>query len=106
MYSTIVLILIKHDIKNLKTLFNIYVNMAFFMLGFFCILQQERSSVDSYKTVTVISQEDFKKMAPPEPKIQNPEVPPPPPPVVSHSSIINKILAFIITCFVSHLVLD
>lgn len=54
-------------------------------------MQQERSSVDSYKTVTVISQEDFKKIAPPEPKIQNPEVPPPPPPVVSHSLLITAI---------------
>ncbi|CAH1153336.1 unnamed protein product [Phaedon cochleariae] len=42
----------------------------------------ERSSVESYKTVTIISQEDFKKMAPPAPKIQNPEVPPPPPPML------------------------
>lgn len=67
------------------------------MLSLFCILQQERSSVDSYKTVTVISQEDFKKIAPPERKIQNPEVPPPPPPVVSHSSLINKLLTFIST---------
>ncbi|KAJ8950288.1 hypothetical protein NQ318_021144 [Aromia moschata] len=42
----------------------------------------ERGSTGSYKTVTVISQEDFKKIAPPAPKIQNPEVPPPPPPVL------------------------
>ncbi|XP_044256944.1 la-related protein 1-like isoform X1 [Tribolium madens] len=43
------------------------------------------SSFGSYKTVNVISQEDFKKMAPPAPKKQNPEVPPPPPPVVDVS---------------------
>jgi la-related protein 1 len=45
----------------------------------------DRSSVGSYKTVNVISQEAFKKMAPPAPKKQNPEVPPPPPPVVDVS---------------------
>ncbi|CAG9855200.1 unnamed protein product [Phyllotreta striolata] len=42
----------------------------------------ERSSVESYKTVTVISQEDFRKMAPPAPRITNPQVPPPPPPII------------------------
>lgn len=31
--------------------------------------------------MTIISQEDFQKMAPPAPRKQNPEVPPPPPPV-------------------------
>ncbi|XP_063929139.1 la-related protein 1-like isoform X2 [Zophobas morio] len=45
----------------------------------------DRSSVGSYKTVNVITQEAFKKMAPPAPKKQNPEVPPPPPPVVEVS---------------------
>ncbi|KAJ8986228.1 hypothetical protein NQ317_009934 [Molorchus minor] len=45
-------------------------------------LDFERSSSGSYKTVNVISQEDFKKIAPPAPKVQNPEVPPPPPPVL------------------------
>ncbi|XP_049817917.1 la-related protein 1-like isoform X2 [Aethina tumida] len=39
-------------------------------------------SYGSYKTVNVISQEDFQKMAPPAPKKQNPEVPPAPPPVI------------------------
>lgn len=37
------------------------------------------SSIGSYKTVNVISQEDFEKMAPKAPKKANPEVPPPPP---------------------------
>ncbi|CAK9809530.1 La-related protein 1 [Anthophora quadrimaculata] len=37
------------------------------------------SSIASYKTVNVISQEDFEKMAPKAPKKTNPEVPPPPP---------------------------
>ncbi|CAG9760376.1 unnamed protein product [Ceutorhynchus assimilis] len=41
----------------------------------------DRSSVGSYKTVTVISQEDFRKLAPPAPKKQNPDTPPPPPPL-------------------------
>lgn len=48
------------------------------------------SSIGSYKTVNVISQEDFEKMAPKAPKKTNPEVPPPPPSAmddmeVSHS---------------------
>lgn len=34
----------------------------------------------SYKTVNVITQEDFEKMAPRAPRKANPEVPPPPPP--------------------------
>lgn len=46
-----------------------------------CVLFQERTISGSYKTVTIISQEDFQKMAPPAPRKQNPEVPPPPPPV-------------------------
>ncbi|XP_015600652.1 la-related protein 1B isoform X3 [Cephus cinctus] len=37
------------------------------------------SSVGSYKTVNVISQEVFEKMAPKAPRKANPEVPPPPP---------------------------
>ncbi|XP_078052677.1 la related protein isoform X3 [Augochlora pura] len=37
------------------------------------------SSIASYKTVNVISQADFEKMAPKAPKKTNPEVPPPPP---------------------------
>lgn len=42
--------------------------------------RRERTLSGSYKTVTVISQADFEKIAPPAPKKQNPEVPPPPPP--------------------------
>lgn len=42
----------------------------------------ERNSLESYKTVNIISQEDFKKMAPPAPKKQNQQVPPPPPPII------------------------
>ncbi|RZC34939.1 la-related protein 1 [Asbolus verrucosus] len=49
-------------------------------------LDFDRSAFGSYKTVNVISQEAFKKMAPPAPKKQNPEVPPPPPPVLSNTS--------------------
>ncbi|KAG8280952.1 La ribonucleoprotein domain member 1B [Homalodisca vitripennis] len=37
----------------------------------------------SYKTVNVITQEDFEKMAPRAPRKVNPEVPPPPPPSLS-----------------------
>lgn len=44
--------------------------------------QQEwvQASSGSYKTVNIITQEDFEKMAPRAPKKANPEVPPPPPP--------------------------
>lgn len=42
---------------------------------------RERTNSESYKTVTIISQADFEKIAPPAPKIQNQEVPPPPPPM-------------------------
>jgi la-related protein 1 len=37
------------------------------------------SSVGSYKTINVISQEAFEKIAPKAPRKANPEVPPPPP---------------------------
>ncbi|XP_058794713.1 la-related protein 1B isoform X2 [Phymastichus coffea] len=37
------------------------------------------SSVGSYKTINVVSQEAFEKMAPKAPRKANPEVPPPPP---------------------------
>lgn len=40
----------------------------------------------SYKTVNVITQEDFEKMTPRLPKKMNPEVPPPPPPSLSTES--------------------
>lgn len=43
-------------------------------------LDHDRPASGSYKTVTVVSQEVFEKLAPPAPKKQNPEVPPPPPP--------------------------
>ncbi|KAL0121680.1 hypothetical protein PUN28_006877 [Cardiocondyla obscurior] len=37
------------------------------------------SSIGSYKTINMVSQEDFEKMAPKAPRKSNPEVPPPPP---------------------------
>lgn len=37
----------------------------------------------SYKTVNIISQEVFEKIAPRAPRKQNPEVPPPPPPPIT-----------------------
>lgn len=40
----------------------------------------DRPASGSYKTVNLVSQEVFEKLAPPAPKKQNPEVPPPPPP--------------------------
>lgn len=40
----------------------------------------DRPASGSYKTVNVVSQEEFEKLAPPAPKKQNPDVPPPPPP--------------------------
>lgn len=42
----------------------------------------DRNTSGSYKTVNIITQEVFEKIAPRAPKKQNPEVPPPPPPVV------------------------
>lgn len=42
------------------------------------IIEDKKAS--SYKTVNVISQEDFEKMVPKVAKVVNPEVPPPPPP--------------------------
>ncbi|KAF5286771.1 hypothetical protein FQR65_LT12441 [Abscondita terminalis] len=42
--------------------------------------EYDRPVSGSYKTVNVISQEAFEKIAPPAPRKQNPEVPPPPPP--------------------------
>ncbi|XP_017875883.1 la-related protein 1B isoform X3 [Ceratina calcarata] len=49
------------------------------------------SSVGSYKTVNVISQEDFEKMAPKAPKKANPEVPPPPPSAIEDVEIPHSI---------------
>ncbi|XP_046833296.1 la-related protein 1 isoform X2 [Vespa crabro] len=45
------------------------------------------SSINNYKTVNVISQEDFEKMAPKPPRKTNPEVPPPPPSAVEDLDI-------------------
>ncbi|XP_053976270.1 la-related protein 1B isoform X2 [Hylaeus volcanicus] len=45
------------------------------------------SSIGSYKTVNVISQEDFEKMAPKAPKKTNPEVPPPPPSAIEDMEV-------------------
>ncbi|XP_050576410.1 la-related protein 1B isoform X2 [Bombus affinis] len=45
------------------------------------------SSIGSYKTVNVISQEDFEKMAPKAPKKANPEVPPPPPSAIEDMEV-------------------
>lgn len=42
----------------------------------------DRHISGSYKTVNIITQEAFEKIAPRAPKKQNPEVPPPPPPMV------------------------
>lgn len=45
------------------------------------------NSINNYKTVNVISQEDFEKMAPKPPRKANPEVPPPPPSAVEELEI-------------------
>ncbi|KAK0083200.1 hypothetical protein PV325_009187 [Microctonus aethiopoides] len=45
------------------------------------------SSVGSYKTVNVISQAAFEKLAPKAPRKANPEVPPPPPPPPSSEDL-------------------
>ncbi|KAK2576550.1 hypothetical protein KPH14_005225 [Odynerus spinipes] len=45
------------------------------------------NSINIYKTVNVISQEDFEKMAPKPPRKANPEVPPPPPSAVEDLDI-------------------
>ncbi|XP_076626605.1 la related protein isoform X2 [Colletes latitarsis] len=45
------------------------------------------SSIGSYKTINVISQEDFEKMAPKAPKKANPEVPPPPPSTIEDMDV-------------------
>lgn len=47
----------------------------------------DRPPSGSYKTVNVVSQEVFEKLAPPAPRKPNPELPPPPPPpLVSQAS--------------------
>ncbi|XP_039301988.1 la-related protein 1B [Solenopsis invicta] len=45
------------------------------------------SSIGSYKTINMISQEDFEKMAPKAPRKANPEVPPPPPSAIEDLEI-------------------
>ncbi|KDR07137.1 la-related protein 1B isoform X2 [Zootermopsis nevadensis] len=47
--------------------------------------EQEWQSSGSYKTVNIITQEDFEKMTPRAPRKLNPEVPPPPPPSLAQS---------------------
>jgi len=47
--------------------------------------EHEWQSSGSYKTVNIITQEDFEKMAPRAPRKLNPEVPPPPPPSLAQS---------------------
>ncbi|XP_076749131.1 la related protein isoform X2 [Xylocopa sonorina] len=49
------------------------------------------SSIGSYKTVNVISQEDFEKMAPKAPKKANPEVPPPPPSAIEDMEVSHSL---------------
>ncbi|XP_014478889.1 PREDICTED: la-related protein 1B isoform X2 [Dinoponera quadriceps] len=50
------------------------------------------SSIGSYKTINVISQEDFEKMAPKAPRKANPEVPPPPPSIADDLEIVQSSL--------------
>ncbi|XP_006562503.2 la-related protein 1B isoform X2 [Apis mellifera] len=55
------------------------------------------SSIGSYKTVNVISQEDFEKMAPKAPKKANPEVPPPPPSAIEDMEVSHSLPTQVIT---------
>lgn len=48
------------------------------------------SSTGSYKTVNVVSQEDFEKMVPKAPRKANPEVPPPPPSAIESLEIVQS----------------
>nr|XP_012225831.1 PREDICTED: la-related protein 1B isoform X2 [Linepithema humile] len=48
------------------------------------------SSIGSYKTVNVVSQEDFEKMVPKAPRKANPEVPPPPPSAIESLEIVQS----------------
>ena len=50
-----------------------------------CNLFAQLQSSGSYKTVNIITQEDFEKMTPRAPRKLNPEVPPPPPPSLAQS---------------------
>ncbi|XP_069680405.1 la-related protein 1B isoform X2 [Periplaneta americana] len=47
--------------------------------------QEWTQTSGSYKTVNIITQEDFEKMTPRAPRKLNPEVPPPPPPSLAQS---------------------
>lgn len=49
------------------------------------------SSIGSYKTINVISQEDFEKMAPKAPRKVNPEVPPPPPSITGELGTVELV---------------
>ncbi|XP_029667937.1 la-related protein 1B [Formica exsecta] len=51
------------------------------------------SSIGSYKTINMISQEDFEKMAPKVPRKANPEVPPPPPSCIEDLEILQSTLS-------------
>lgn len=51
------------------------------------------SSIGSYKTINMISQEDFEKMAPKVPRKANPEVPPPPPSCIEDLEISQSALS-------------
>ncbi|KAL6417935.1 hypothetical protein ACFW04_012431 [Cataglyphis niger] len=51
------------------------------------------SSIASYKTINMISQEDFEKMAPKVPRKANPEVPPPPPSCTEDLEILQSTLS-------------
>ncbi|KAF5303755.1 hypothetical protein FQA39_LY09828 [Lamprigera yunnana] len=57
--------------------------------------EYDRPISGSYKTVNIISQEVFEKIAPQAPRKQNPEVPPPPPPPpqqVEHAKPVPSII--------------
>jgi hypothetical protein len=62
------------------------------MLVSLCVSCQQQSS-GSYKTVNIITQEDFEKMTPRAPRKLNPEVPPPPPPSLSQSLTVEEPVA-------------
>ncbi|XP_076665173.1 la related protein isoform X1 [Andrena cerasifolii] len=57
------------------------------------------SSIGSYKTINMISQEDFEKMAPKAPKKANPEVPPPPPSAIEDMEVSQSLPTLLPTAF-------
>lgn len=59
------------------------------------------SSIGSYKTVNIISQEVFEKIAPKAPRKANPEVPPPPP-SVDDVGVPQVTFAPVIIFFIKH----